>query len=63
MTGAMMGMVITLAPSLGPTIGGLVAETLGWRALFWVNVVPGDADHDRHLEHDGLARISRNSLS
>jgi MFS transporter, DHA2 family, multidrug resistance protein len=41
MTGAMMGMVITLAPSLGPTIGGYVAEALGWRALFWVNVVPG----------------------
>jgi MFS transporter, DHA2 family, multidrug resistance protein len=41
MTGAMMGMVVTLAPSLGPTIGGLVAEYLGWRALFWVNVVPG----------------------
>ncbi len=41
MTGAMMGMVITLAPSLGPTIGGIVAETLGWRALFWINVVPG----------------------
>jgi len=41
MTGAMMGMVITLAPSLGPTIGGMVAEALGWRALFWINVVPG----------------------
>ena len=41
MTGAMMGMVITLAPSLGPTIGGMVAESLGWRALFWVNVIPG----------------------
>ncbi len=41
MTGAMMGMVVTLAPSLGPTIGGIVAETLGWRALFWVNVLPG----------------------
>ncbi|ANP45271.1 DHA2 family efflux MFS transporter permease subunit [Candidatus Viadribacter manganicus] len=41
MTGAMMGMVITLAPSLGPTIGGMVAESLGWRALFWVNVAPG----------------------
>jgi len=41
MTGAIMGMVVTLAPSLGPTIGGYVAETLGWRALFWVNVVPG----------------------
>jgi DHA2 family multidrug resistance protein len=41
MTGAMMGMVITLAPSLGPTIGGMVAEALGWRALFWINVIPG----------------------
>lgn len=41
MTGAMMGMVITLAPSLGPTLGGMIAEALGWRALFWINVVPG----------------------
>ncbi len=41
MTGAMMGMLITLAPSIGPTVGGYVAEVLGWRALFWVNVVPG----------------------
>jgi len=41
MTGAMMGMVVTLAPSLGPTLGGYVAEMLGWRALFWINVVPG----------------------
>ena len=41
MTGALMGMVITLAPSLGPTIGGYVAETLGWRALFWINLAPG----------------------
>lgn len=41
MTGAMMGMVITLAPSLGPTIGGYVAEALGWRALFWINLAPG----------------------
>ena len=41
MTGALMGMVVTLAPSLGPTIGGYVAETLGWRALFWINLVPG----------------------
>lgn len=41
MTGAIMGMVITLAPSLGPTIGGYVAEMLGWRALFWINLAPG----------------------
>jgi DHA2 family multidrug resistance protein len=32
---------VTLAPSLGPTIGGYVAEMLGWRALFWVNLAPG----------------------
>lgn len=41
MAGAMVGMVITLAPSLGPTLGGYFAETLGWRALFWINLVPG----------------------
>lgn len=41
MTGAMMGMVVTLAPSLGPTVGGYVAEMLGWRALFWINLLPG----------------------
>lgn len=43
MTGAMMGMVVTLAPALGPTVGGYVAETLGWRALFWINLAPGMA--------------------
>jgi len=41
MTGAIMGMVISLAPSLGPTFGGYIAEALGWRALFWINLVPG----------------------
>ncbi|MGE0741283.1 MAG: MFS transporter [Hyphomonadaceae bacterium] len=41
MAGAMVGMVSTLAPSLGPTLGGMVAEALGWRALFWINLVPG----------------------
>ena len=41
MCGALVGMMVTLAPSLGPTIGGYVAEVLGWRALFWINLVPG----------------------
>jgi multidrug resistance protein len=26
---------IMLAPALGPTIGGLLAQFLGWRAIFW----------------------------
>lgn len=41
MAAAMVGMVVTLAPSLGPSFGGYIAEVLGWRALFWINVVPG----------------------
>ncbi|KAH7065785.1 putative MFS transporter [Paraphoma chrysanthemicola] len=26
---------VMLAPALGPTIGGLLAEFLGWRSIFW----------------------------
>jgi DHA2 family multidrug resistance protein len=40
-TGAMIGLVSTLAPTMGPTLGGWIAETLSWRWLFWVNVIPG----------------------
>ncbi len=39
-TGPMIGLVSTLAPSIGPTLGGYIAEHLGWRALFWINVIP-----------------------
>ncbi|MEI4273180.1 MDR family MFS transporter [Klenkia sp. LSe6-5] len=37
--GAMMGriaIVIAVAPAIGPTISGLVLESLGWRWLFWL---------------------------
>ncbi|WP_226996021.1 DHA2 family efflux MFS transporter permease subunit [Pediococcus damnosus] len=30
------GMVIALAPSLGPTYGGLVTQNLSWRFIFWL---------------------------
>ncbi|KAI9662867.1 MAG: hypothetical protein M1821_007914 [Bathelium mastoideum] len=36
--GAYMGWVTTgpmIAPSLGPVVGGLLAQYLGWRAIFW----------------------------
>ncbi|WP_076460673.1 DHA2 family efflux MFS transporter permease subunit [Limosilactobacillus caccae] len=30
------GMVISFAPALGPTYGGLVSQTLSWRMIFWI---------------------------
>ncbi|MBU6371739.1 MAG: DHA2 family efflux MFS transporter permease subunit [Alphaproteobacteria bacterium] len=39
--GTMVGLVSTMAPSIGPTLGGWISEAAGWRWLFWVNVVPG----------------------
>jgi DHA2 family multidrug resistance protein len=35
------GLVVTLAPTIGPTLGGHLTEALGWRWLFFVNVPPG----------------------
>ncbi len=29
------GMVIALAPSLGPTYGGVITQDLSWRLIFW----------------------------
>jgi MFS transporter, DHA2 family, multidrug resistance protein len=36
-----MGLIVTLAPTIGPTLGGHLTEALSWRWLFFVNVVPG----------------------
>ncbi|KAI1448750.1 MFS general substrate transporter [Annulohypoxylon stygium] len=32
---AFIAVPITLGPSLGPVIGGAIAEYLGWRSIFW----------------------------
>ncbi|KRO28890.1 MFS transporter [Lactiplantibacillus fabifermentans] len=32
------GMLIALAPSLGPTYGGLVTQLLTWRLIFWITL-------------------------
>lgn len=32
------GSVVGIAMSLGPIVGGLLIETVGWRAVFWINL-------------------------
>jgi DHA2 family multidrug resistance protein len=34
-------MVSVLAPTLGPTLGGLITKSIDWRWIFFINVVPG----------------------
>src|SRR6201999_981591 len=38
---AILGSVSVLAPTLGPTVGGWLTEAVGWRSIFYVNIVPG----------------------
>ena len=38
---AILGVVATLAPTLGPTVGGWITDSLGWRWIFYINVLPG----------------------
>jgi DHA2 family multidrug resistance protein len=38
---AILGMVSVLAPTIGPTVGGIITDTLGWRWIFFINVAPG----------------------
>src|ERR1700761_9105662 len=40
---AILGVVSTLAPTLGPTIGGWITDVASWRWLFFINIVPGIA--------------------
>ncbi|HEY3699125.1 MAG TPA: DHA2 family efflux MFS transporter permease subunit [Spongiibacteraceae bacterium] len=38
---AILGLVGTCAPALGPTIGGYITTAFGWRWLFFINLFPG----------------------
>ena len=38
---AVVGTIASIAPTLGPVIGGWITDTLDWRWLFYVNLVPG----------------------
>ena len=41
MATATLGVISTLAPTLGPTIGGWITDSFSWRWLFLINVPPG----------------------
>ena len=37
----LIGLVATLAPTIGPTVGGYLTDLFSWHWLFLVNVIPG----------------------
>ncbi len=38
---AVVGAIASIAPTLGPVIGGWITDTLNWHWLFYVNLLPG----------------------
>jgi DHA2 family multidrug resistance protein len=40
---AVVGTIASVAPTLGPVIGGWITDTLDWHWLFYVNLLPGAA--------------------
>jgi DHA2 family multidrug resistance protein len=71
---ALVGLTVTLAPTIGPTVGGYLTDLFSWHWLFLVNVVPGIAatviawtmvDFDepdfgllKHFDYVGLAALA-----
>lgn len=41
MASTIIGMIVTMAPTMGPALGGWITENLDWRWLFFINVAPG----------------------
>jgi len=38
---AVIGTIASVAPALGPVVGGWITDTLNWHWLFYVNIIPG----------------------
>jgi MFS transporter, DHA2 family, multidrug resistance protein len=38
---ATLGLLGSLAPTIGPTLGGWITDEMSWRWLFFVNIMPG----------------------
>lgn len=37
----LVGLVVTIAPTLGPVLGGYLTDIFSWNALFLINILPG----------------------
>ncbi|MDE8348362.1 MAG: DHA2 family efflux MFS transporter permease subunit [Acidocella sp.] len=38
---SMFALTATMAPAIGPSIGGLITDLYGWRYIFFLNLIPG----------------------
>lgn len=36
-----LGLIVTIAPTAGPVLGGYLSETYNWELLFLINIIPG----------------------
>lgn len=37
----LVGLVVTLAPTAGPVLGGYLTDVFSWHAMFLINIIPG----------------------
>ncbi len=61
---AILGMVSTLAPTLGPTVGGWITDAVDWHWIFYINIVPGSivtllAIFFLRIDHPNLPMLKR----
>jgi DHA2 family multidrug resistance protein len=71
---AVIGTIASIAPTLGPVIGGWITDTLNWHWLFYINLIPGlaitvlvpllvridtsDLSLLRHADYPGIVLLS-----
>lgn len=41
MVSVIIGLVVTIAPTMGPTVGGYITDLFSWHFMFLLNIIPG----------------------